>query len=598
MSSLPSQLDQARRLHNQGRTEDARALVLRLLQKSPADPTANQIMAVLLANAGKHEQAVYYADRAIAARPDVADFLVLKATILSNTPRVLEAIPILEHAATLAPRDITAWSALGSLLMGARRHADAEAALRRSLEIAPNNPDAATSLAALLLETGRPEQAVDLLRGATVANPRHVRAAETLAFCLNYDARAGAAEVFEAHRAFGALIEGAASPGRAILSARDAGARRLRVGYLSPDLRSHAVSTFFLPVLERHDRSAFEVFVYHTNPVVDPTTRRLHKAAEHWWGSRVIRDDELEARLRADRLDVLVELSGLTSQHRLSVMARRPAPIQASFIGYPNTTGLRAIDHLIVDRHTDPPGHEAYATERLARLPHCLLCYDPPTEAPDVSAPPCTRAPLGPTGVGGGSPSVTFASFNTLGKTTDATLALWSRVLAAVPGSRLLLKAGGLTDPQIHDRMLARAGAAGIDRTRLALMGHTPKAEHLGTYALVDVCLDPMPFNGATTTCDAIFMGVPVVTLAGDRHVARAGLSVLTTLGHPEWVATTPDDYVRIAADLALDPTRLIELRRTLRPRLLASPMCDAAGYTRSLEALYTGWVQDASQRG
>lgn len=587
MSSIESQLDQARRLHNQGRTDDARAAVLRVLQKSPADPTANQIMAVLLANAGKHDQALYYADRALAARPDVAAFHLLKGTILSNTPRVLDSIPIIERATELEPQNTRAWLALGALRQGARRHAAAEDAFRRGLAIEPDNPDLTAPLAGMLLETGRPEEAVDLLRAVIAKHPQHSMAREILAFSLNYDARATASDVFDAHRRFGQIVESSAAPRRCTTwHDEPVQGRRLRIGYISPDLRSHAVSTFFTPVLEHHDRDRVEVFIYHTSPVIDDTTRRLQKFAEHWFGSRVMKDDEVFDRIRADKLDILVELSGLTSQHRLAIMARKPVRAQASFIGYPNTTGLTSIDHLIVDQHTDPPGHEAYATESLARLPHCLLCYEPPREAPAVTPPPCTLDSARP---------FTFASFNTLGKTTDSTLSLWARVLDAVPGSRLVLKASGLTDPQVHDALLARVTRAGIDPARLTLLGFTPKHEHLSTYAVADVCLDPHPFNGATTTADALYMGVPVVTLEGDRHVARAGLSILRTIGRGEWVANTPEEYVRIATDLASDHESLVAIRAGLRGQVLASPLCDAAEYTRALEAMYAQWAYCAS---
>lgn len=585
MADFSVQLAEAQRLHNQGKREQARAVVLRVLQRAPADPMVNQVMAALLAIDRRHDQALYYIDRALAGAPEVAQYLMLKATILSNTPRVLEAIPILRRATELAPTELQAWCALGALEIGARRYSDAEASLRRALALRPDHPDAAAPLASLLLDTGHPEAAVDLLRRASAAHPANLRLAETLAFCVNYDHRATPRDVFEAHRGFGAILEGAAGPvaeTRVPTGAREAGGR-LRIGYVSPDLRRHAVATFFEPVLSQHDRAGFEVFVYHTSPVVDDTTGRMRAAAEHWFGSRILGDAELFDRMRADRLDILVELSGLTSQHRLAVMARRPAPIQATFIGYPNTTGLARMDYQIVDGVTDPPGAEAFATERLARLPHCLLCYTPPADCPE------------PATVGGEQRPFTFASFNTVGKTTGFTLSLWARVLAAVPGSRLLLKASGLSDAATHAGFAARAADAGIAPDRLVLMGFSPRAEHMAAYAQADVCLDPFPFNGATTTCDALWMGLPVVTLAGDRHVARASASILTALGHREWIAATPEEYVRIASGLGADRAGLAATRAALRGRMLASPLCDSTGYTRALEALYRGWVAAGS---
>jgi predicted O-linked N-acetylglucosamine transferase (SPINDLY family) len=442
---------------------------------------------------------------------------------------------------------------------------------------------------------------VDLLRGGLAANPGNPRLSETLAFCLNYDHRAGAAEVFEAHKTFGAMLErdadareaasGAGAGARWVAGAAGAGRRdpsaRIRVGYVSPDFRDHAVATFFEPLLGAHDRAVFEVFIYHTVPTVDDVTRRLQRRADHWFGSRVVSDDELLAQVRADRLDILVDLAGLSSQNRLGVMARRGAPVQATFIGYPCTTGLTRIEYQIVDGITDPPGAEAFSTERLARLPHCLLCYAPPPGCPEVTPPPSLVR-----GADGEERGFTFASFNTVGKTTDFTLGLWARVLEGVPGSRLLLKASGLSDAAMHERFIARAEAAGIARDRLVLLGHTPRLEHMAAYAAADVCLDPFPFNGATTTCDALWMGVPVVTLRGDRHVARASASILTALGRPEWIAGSEDEYVRIAAELAGNPDGLAQERSSLRERMRTSPLRDAAGYAKAVEALYRSWLE------
>lgn len=586
MSSAMIQLEQAQRLMHEGKHAQARAVVQRVLQRTPADPAANQVMAVVLAGEKKFEQAVYYIDRAIAARPEVAQFLLMKATFLSNTPRVMEAIPVLRAALAIAPGHVDMWCVLGVLEWRNHEASRAEKSFRRALELRPNHPEAAAPLAGLLLDTGHPEAAVDLLRAAGAAHPADIRLAETLAFCLNYDHRAAAAEVFEAHRRFGRLTEGEADRrlgGVKPLERAGPGTegRRIRIGYVSPDLREHAVATFIGPVLEAHDRSRFEVFAYHTSPVADAITQGLRGRVDHWFGSRVLGDAELLERLRADRLDILVELSGLSSQNRLAVVACRPAAVQATFIGYPCTTGLTRIDHQIVDTLTDPPGADAFSTERLARLPHCLLCYSPPPDCPEV-------------GVRLGEGGITFGSFNTVGKTTGFTLSLWARVLEAVPGSRLLLKATGLTDPATHAAFVERAKVAGVPVDRLDLMGHTPRRDHMAAYGRVDVCLDPFPFSGATTTCDALWMGVPVVTLRGDRHVSRASASILTAIGRQDWVAGSQDEYVKIAAGLAADAELRGRERGTLRERMRGSPLCDAAGYTRALEALFTSWVGPA----
>jgi predicted O-linked N-acetylglucosamine transferase (SPINDLY family) len=353
--------------------------------------------------------------------------------------------------------------------------------------------------------------------------------------------------------------------------------RRLRIGYVSPDFRAHSVASFLEPVLARHDTDNFDVVCYAQVAHPDRTTERLRQLAGHWRDTCAQSDEQVANMIRQDRIDILVDLAGHTRNNRLTVFTHRPAPIQLTYLGYPNTTGLPQIDYRLTDALADPPEADALHTERLVRLPRGFLCYSAPQDAPAVS-------PLPATAVG----HITFGSLNNLAKVNEQVVELWARVLHAVPGAQLLLKGKALCDQATAGRFVEMFARHRIpaDRLRLASWAAT-RAQHLTTYAQVDIALDPFPYNGTTTTCEALWMGVPVVALAGDRHAARVGVSILTHVGLREFIATTPDDYVRTAAGLAADRARLVALRASLRRRMADSPLCDGAAFTRDIEATY-----------
>jgi predicted O-linked N-acetylglucosamine transferase (SPINDLY family) len=355
--------------------------------------------------------------------------------------------------------------------------------------------------------------------------------------------------------------------------------RVLRVGYLSPDFKRHSVSYFFEPILRHHDLGRYQTFCYNTGQGEDEVTRRLRAAAATWRDCRAADDAQLLQMIRTDRIDILVELSGHTTGNRLAALAHRAAPIQMTYIGCPSSTGVPAIDYRIVDAITDPPGAEVHASETLLRLPGCFLCYRPPEEAPETSPPPCTLAP---------DATITFGSFNNLAKVSPETARLWADVLRAVPGSMLLLKGKALGDPAARAAVENVLTAHGCSADRLYLLGDIPDLRgHLAAYASVDIALDPIPYTGTTTTCEALWMGVPAVTLRGNLHAGRVGASLLTAAGVSEWIAETPEQYILKAADLAGDRDRLRVMRSTQRQRMSESRLCDAPAHTRALESAY-----------
>ncbi|MGQ0512282.1 MAG: O-linked N-acetylglucosamine transferase, SPINDLY family protein [Betaproteobacteria bacterium] len=457
-------------------------------------------------------------------------------------------------------------------------------ALQGQGERSPDLPQVQLSLGYVLCHMGRTAEGLAAYRRALEMKPDDVDAHSNLLLALNYSAEHTATELFEAHRRFGQqIVLPVASPD----PERTAG-RRLRVGYLSPDYYAHVVACFLLPIVARHDRARFEVFCYYTRDVNDAVTDGLRGLADRWADCAGRTDAEIAARIRSDRIDILVDLAGHTAHQRLAVLALRPAPVQVTYLGYPNTTGLAAVDWRITDAMADPPGEaDRLNVERLLRLPRSFLCYRPGPETGPVP-------PL-PAGSGG---RITFGCFNNLQKLSDPFLAVAARVLAAVPGAQLVIKAKPLQFASVREHLAERFRLAGGDTARLALRPWAASVrEHIEAYGGIDIALDSFPYNGTTTTCEALWMGAPVVTLAGDRHASRVGASLLHSMGLDSLVARDAEDFVRIAASLARDLPALARLRAGLRDRLKRSPLMDETGFVRELEDAYLGIWQEKLAR-
>ena len=356
---------------------------------------------------------------------------------------------------------------------------------------------------------------------------------------------------------------------------RDPG-KALNIGYVSADFRRHPVGFFLAPVLARHDRRRFSVSCYSGRGLADDLTERLKAGADAWRSVGGLSDEALATAIRDDGIDVLVDLSGHTAGNRLTAFALRPAPVQVSWLGYFNTTGMKAIDYVLMDAETVPEGAERWFTEEVIHLPAGRFCYGPPEDAPPVAPPPVEERGR-----------VTFASFNNLTKVGAEVVGLWARILDALPSSRLVLKWRSLGDAAVRDRYQAWFAAEGIEPNRIELQGASPHAEMLAAYGGVDVALDPFPFSGGVTSCEALWMGVPVVTWPGARPVSRQTAGFLRALGLAELIAADREDYVAIAAGLARDRDGLTALRAGLRARMAASPLCDGVRFTRHLEAAY-----------
>ncbi|MEI8259777.1 MAG: tetratricopeptide repeat protein, partial [Deltaproteobacteria bacterium] len=486
-----------------------------------------------------------------------------------------------EQAVKVEPRRVEAHTILGSAYLSLGRCTEACECFETALALRPGDAPTLGNLARALRTMGRTGEAVARFRESLAAEP-HPGTHSNLLYTLQFDEETTPEEVYAEHRRWNTQW---AEPLRATVTpvARDVvPGHRLRIGYLSADLKGHAVACFFEPVLEAHDRSAFEVFCYADVRGPDATTERLRAKSEHWVPVTGLSDDALADRIRHDGIDLLFDLAGHTGQHRLAVFARRPAPVQLTWIGYPNTTGLDAMDHRITDAIADPPGaSDSLHCERLLRLPETFSCYRPPDDAPVVAPLPARAAGF-----------VTFGCFNNPAKLGGSTLRAWGTLLGRVAGSRLHLRGRAYEDAATVSRVRELFAVTGVDPMRVDFDPRELSVrDHLKAYARVDVALDPFPYNGTTTTCEALWMGVPVLTIAGASHAGRVGASLLTHVGLPEWIAPEAGLLAGCGAALVADLTALESLRAGLRARVRVSPLCDAPRFVRHLEqALLTVW--------
>ena len=497
-----------------------------------------------------------------------------------------KAEPAFQEARRLDPENASIACHYGDLLVQIGRLTEAEPLYRQSVALDPGLARAHNNLASLLKEFGRLEEAEASFRRALELDPALPEAAYALSsnklMALNYRADLGAEEVFRAHRDWGAaLVARQTEPSPVFANVRDPD-RVLRVGYVSPDLRQHSITYFLESLLAQHDRAAIETFAYAEVAQPDAVTERLKSHLRHWRSTVGLDDAAFRKRVREDHIDILVDLAGHTARTRVAAFAVRPAPVSVTWLGYPATTGLATVDYRFTDAIADPPGGaDALHTETLVRLPAGFLCYRPPADAPALTPTPALA-----------KGAITFGSFNNLAKVTPQVIETWAAILRAVPGSRLLLKGWIFADTVLRQRMAGRFAALGVDAGRIDLRPLIPGvAEHLRLYREIDIGLDPFPYNGTTTTCEALWMGVPVMTLVGDRHAARVGLSLLSRVGLEHFAATDTDAYVAIAAGLARDVAALNELRLGLRDRMQQSPLTDAPRFARDVEMAYrTMW--------
>jgi protein O-GlcNAc transferase len=572
-----------------GRLDDAVAACHEVIRLAPDDASSHCNLGTALYHQNKLGEAVAAYREALRIRPDYARAHGNLGAALHDLSQHDAAVAAYGQALRIQPDDAGTHCNLGAALYSQGKLADAVAAYREALRIRPDYAKALCNLGTALADQGKRDEAIAAYREAIRVKPDYAEASSNLLVSLNYDERCSNAQLFAAHRTFDERHGRAVSRPTAYPNDR-ATERRLKVGYVSPDFRGHSVSFFLEPLLRHHDRKEIELFCYAEVNAPDTVTERFKGLADHFVVTFGMPDAAVAERVRRDGIDILVDLAGHMAKNRLGVFAHKPAPVQATWLGYPNTTGLVAIDYRLVDAVTDPEGEsDAFASETLVRLANGFLCYGP-RDAPAPTPPPCLA-----TG------HITFGSFNNPAKLSAATLDAWAALLARLPSARLLLKGKPFEDGDARARFLQALGERGVTTERVELVPWLADgAAHLALYGRIDIALDPFPYNGTTTTCEALWMGVPVVTLRGDRHAGRVGASLLTRVGLTDLIAGPAGDYVEIAAMLAGDVARLGTLRETLRPRMATSPLCDATGFARDIESAYRDmwrkWLRTPSQ--
>ena len=558
-----------------GRICDATELLEKAVRLKDTDPVPLNNLGNAYAWQGRLAQAEQCFRRALGFKPDYLDAHLNLGNTLSEAGQLEEAEQSYRQAQALAPDDTRIHINLGALLRTQRRLVESEQCYRRALQLSPASAEAHYALGNTLRDLGQQEQAVQSYRQALAIKPDYSEALQNLIMSLDFIERSDTAEQQQERRRwyaqYGKRYRDSIRPHRNIVDPD----RRLRVGYVSADFLGHSASYIFGPVIRLHDRSAYEVICYSGAVREDDVTRRLRKEADSWRSTLGVSDEDLADRIRSDQIDILVDLSSHTAGHRLLVFARKPAPVQVTAWGYATGTGVETMDYFFADPVLVPEEERRYFAEEVIDLP-CCVCYEAPPYAPQVSALPVLA----------GNP-FTFGCVNRIEKISERSLGHWARILAAVPGSRLLLKEQKLDDPGIRARLLARLQSHGIAADRVSVLGKSSHAEHLGTYHQVDLALDPFPHGGGVSSMEALWMGVPVVTLLGSTIASRLSASILTRLDMHDWIACSDDEYVLKAAGRAADLPRLARIREGLRPRLAGSAVGDVRGYTRSVEATY-----------
>jgi len=541
----------------------------------PGDAYANYNLGKVLCERGDLERAEPLIRAALDRKPEFPEAQVVLSNLHESRGDLAAALSTLESALKQRPDWAEVLFNYSGVLWKLRRLSEAETALRRAIAIDPGLVPAYGLLGNVLRRQARIPEALEVLGAARKLDPGRLDIESNELFMLTCWDEISTEALFVRHKDFGARLERAiARRFEPFGNSRDP-ERRLRVGYVSGDFNFHPVAFFTIPLFKRHDRSACEIFCYWTGDTVDDFTRQVQTHADVWRDVASMSDAGLAETINRDAIDILVDLSGHSGFFRLAVFAQQPAPVQVTWLGYLCTTGMTRIQYRFCDRHTDPPGMtDRFHTETLVRLPNTQWCYRPVVSIDCSEAPPLKRNGF-----------ITFGSFSNVLKLSPTSRRLWAEILTRLPDSRIVF--AGVPQGPIRDGLIRDFEKAGIAAGRIATLPRMGYADYLRSFNDVDVSLDTTPYSGGTTTCDALWMGVPVITVPGTRSISRSTTSILATLGLSDWIATSPEDYVRLAVRCTEDRESIAELRRTLRGRMRASPLVDELQFARDVEDAY-----------
>lgn len=572
-----------------GRYDEAARACEARLERFPRDSDALQALAAAMLALGRTADGLSALRTAAAIAPADARIQATLGRVCTRTGALSEAIASYRNALALDPALDKASDELVALLKATGRYDELEDVCRAAIAAAGESPARRHALAAALFEQGFVDEALAELGRALELEPNAATLESDLLRALNYAQDQAADAVFRAHRAWARRYEPPLACARAAHGNDPSPERRLRIGYVSPYFRKHAVTFFLESVIQHHDRERFDIVLYADVARPDEYSERLKSYGAHWRSTVGVDDATLAQTIAADGVDILVDLSGHTPGNRLLVFARNPAPVQITWNGYPNTTGMTAMRHRITDARCDPPGEtEHLHSETLVRLPQVFMTWRAPDDAPDVGALPALA-----------THRVTFGSFNSCYKITARVARLWARVLEAAPEARLVLFA--VPDGRSQARLRGLFREAGLPEDRLEIRPRLSHEAFLEAHGEVDIALDTFPYHGTTTTCFSLWMGVPVVSLAGRTHASRVGLTLLSSIGLAHLCARSEDDFVSAAVGLSRDVEALAVLRRDLRSRIRASPLTDgsacAAALERAYREMWSSWCRDRARQ-
>ena len=557
-----------------------------MLSKSPRDASGRFLLAQVLLSNKKLEESLSQLDQLLREFPGHLQATLERGTVLSRLSRHDEAIRVLSQLAEKYPKVHQIHVRLTIAIYNSGRMLDALAAAQRAKAHATSQAesiDASGHLIKILGSAGMLNEATAEVASIHALSGGELKVSMTYSFLTNYSDELSAADIFGIHQSITkAHAKTVTLPPAQCDRSPD---RRLKIAFVSPDLREHSVPYFLRPLLRHLPRDQFQIYCYSAGFVTDHVTAELEKLSDVFRDVRSLNDAQLASLIRQDQIDIAIDIAGLCTNSRITAFALAPAPVQLSWCGYPNTSGTPHIGYRFVDQLTDPDWSDALHTEKLVRLPGCFLCFDP------GPFPPIAPLPDGP---------IVFTSFNAPNKLSPSTADLWSKVLQAIPGSKLQLKGPPFSHAQVRERYMKLFVDRGAPADAIRIVGSTPdRASHLAMYSQTHIGLDPFPYNGTTTTCEALAMGVPVITFAldsrRDRHAARVGRSLLTAAGLTELIAESPDDFVTLCRELAADRPRLAQYRSTLRDQLLASSLCNqpafAANFAAALRSCWQTYV-------
>ena len=563
-------------LNEQGKFIEAEASFRKAIALKPEYFEVYYNMGIMLNVQHKFNEAEESYKKTLTIKPDYVEAYNNLGNTLNEQGKFIEAEASFRKAIALKPDHVQAYNNLGITLDGQGKFIEAEASFRKAISLKYDYTEAYCNLGNTLNEQGKLEEAIENYDKAIILKVDYFKAYSNKNFCLNYSSSYSPLYIYKQHLKFEKQFGGFKAKSPLSVKIKKKSNERLRIGYVSGDFRAHSVAYFFKPLLQNHNSHVVETFCYYNNNLIDKITNNIMTTCDHWRSIFGITDSEIFKIIKKDKIDILVDLSGHTGKNNLLVFAQKPAPIQVTWLGYPNTTGLSSIDYRFTDIISDPIGEaDDLHSEKLLRLPNGFLCFQGNEKVLFKSNPPQTHYDY-----------ITFGSFNNLSKITSEVIDVWSKILNLIPKSHLILKCRKLKHNKDYYYELFKN--KGIDKDRIQLYEHLPNtSDHLELYNSIDIGLDPFPYNGATTTCEALWMGVPVITLLGDRHAGRVGASILTNVGLKDFIARDIDSYINLAVEMSANTKKLKEIRMTLRRQMQESLLCDARSFADNVESAY-----------